>query len=140
MTENANPAGLLRVLVVDDEPDFLEVLVKRLSKRNLLVVPAASGRAALDVLSREAFDAVVLDLNMPGISGMETLAEIKKTWPSMEVIILTGRAEVQLALKGMQTGAFDYLLKPPDVDELVYKIQDASARSPHNSDCGKCPE
>ncbi len=134
MTDKTNPVPLLKVLVVDDEPDFLSVLVKRLTKRNLAVVSASSGNDAIAELTREPFDAVVLDLNLPGMSGMEILAEIKRIRPATEVIILTGRAEVELALQGMAIGAFDYLLKPPDVDELVYKIQDAHARKVHNNE------
>lgn len=118
----------LRVLIVDDEPDFRDILIKRLRKRNLEAVPAAGGREALFLLTEEPFDAVVLDLHMPGMGGMDTLKEIKKTAPSVEVIILTGVAELQLAVRGMELGAFDYMLKPADVDELLYKIEDASKR------------
>jgi DNA-binding NtrC family response regulator len=118
----------LRVLVVDDEADFRDILIKRLKKRNLEAIPAAGGREALFRLTEEPFDAVVLDLHMPGMGGMDTLKEIKKRAPSVEVIILTGVAELQLAVKGMELGAFDYMLKPADVDELLYKIEDASKR------------
>ena len=118
----------LRVLIVDDEPDFRDILIKRLRKRNLEAVPAAGGREALFLLTEEPFGAVVLDLHMPGMGGMDTLKEIKKTAPSVEVIILTGVAELQLAVRGMELGAFDYMLKPADVDELLYKIEDASKR------------
>jgi DNA-binding NtrC family response regulator len=123
-----HPIRSLRVLIVDDEPDFREILVKRLRMRNLEAIPAAGGREALERLIDEPFDAVVLDMHMPGMCGMETLREIKKVAPSVEVIILTGVAELQLAVQGMELGAFDYLLKPTDVDELLYKIEDASKR------------
>ncbi|MEJ2719257.1 MAG: response regulator [Deltaproteobacteria bacterium] len=130
----------LRVLIVDDEPDFRAILVKRLRKRNLEAIPAAGGREALNRLTEEPFDAVVLDLNMPGMCGMETLREIKKAAPSVEVIILTGVAELELAVKGMELGAFDYLLKPADVDELLYKIEDASKRKQGKEEAKALPK
>lgn len=128
---NDSPRGP-RVLIVDDEEEFLDVLVKRLSKRNLRVVPATRGLEALHILSREPFDAVVLDLRMPGLGGMRTLEEIKRVLPAVEVIILTGEADMELAMQGMELGAFDFVLKPPSVDELLYKIEDATKRTRQN--------
>ncbi|MDQ7783292.1 MAG: response regulator [Desulfomonilaceae bacterium] len=132
MADNNDSPSVPRVLVVDDEEDFLAVLVKRLSKRNLNVVPATRGAEALHILSREPFDAVVLDLNMPGLGGMKTLQEIKRAKPCVEVIILTGQADMRLATEGMELGAFDYMLKPASVDELLYRIEDATKRSMEN--------
>jgi DNA-binding NtrC family response regulator len=114
-----------RVLLVDDETDFLETLVKRLQKRNTAVSGVQSGTEALDLLEREDFDVVVLDVRMPGMDGIETLREIRKRFPLVEVVLLTGHANMEVAVEGMELGAFDYLMKPVDLDELLYKVQDA---------------
>ncbi len=142
MANNNDSPRAPRVLVVDDEEDYLEVLVKRLSKRNLKVVTAGRGVEALHILSREPFDAVVLDLKMPGLGGMQTLQEIKRAMPSVEVIILTGQADMELAIQGMELGAFDFMLKPASLDELLYKIEDATKRTllnrkKHTSEAGR---
>jgi DNA-binding NtrC family response regulator len=110
---------------VDDEVDFLETLTKRLRRRNVNTFEAKNGQEAFQVLQQESIDVVVLDVKMPGIDGMQALREIKRLYPSVEVIMLTGHANVEVALEGMELGAFDYLMKPMDTDELLYKIQDA---------------
>lgn len=115
----------LRVLLVDDEVEFLDTLVKRLKKRKLDTAGVYSGEEALAALGRDPVDVVVLDMRMPGIDGLETLREIKRVHPAIEVIMLTGHANMEIAIQGMEIGAFDYLMKPMDIDELVYKIQDA---------------
>ena len=115
----------IRVMLVDDEADFLNTLMKRLKKRKLDMTGAESGEDALSILGRNPVDIVVLDVRMPGIDGIETLKEIKKQFPLIEVIMLTGHANVEVAVQGMELGAFDYLMKPMDIDELVYKIEDA---------------
>jgi DNA-binding NtrC family response regulator len=113
------------VLLVDDEVEFLETLVKRLKRRNLAVTGANSGEEALGVLSHSPVDVVVLDVKMPGMDGLTALREIKKRFPLVEVIMLTGHASMEVAIEGMEQGAFDYLMKPMDIDELLYKLQDA---------------
>ncbi len=113
------------VLLVDDEVDFLETLTKRLRRRNVNTFEAINSHEAFQVLQHEAIDVVVLDVKMPGIDGIQALREIKRLYPSVEVIMLTGHANVEVALEGMELGAFDYLMKPMDTDELLYKIQDA---------------
>jgi DNA-binding NtrC family response regulator len=118
----------LSVLVVDDEVEFLETLVKRLRKRKLAVVGVTGGEAALERLREGPADIVVLDVKMPGMSGLDALREIKKRYPRIEVIMLTGHASMEVAIEGMDIGAFDYLMKPIDIDELLYKIQDAYKR------------
>jgi len=118
----------LRVLIVDDEIEFLETLVKRLRKRKLAVTGVTSGEQALDSLRESQADIVVLDVKMPGMSGLETLRELKRRHPAIEVIMLTGHANMEVAIEGMDLGAFDYLMKPIDIDELLYKIQDAYKR------------
>jgi DNA-binding NtrC family response regulator len=115
----------INVLIVDDEVEFLETLVKRLRKRKMVVNGVTSGEAALEQLKTSPVPVVVLDVKMPGISGLDTLREIKKTHNLVEVIMLTGHASVEAAIEGMAVGAFDYLMKPTQIDELVYKIQDA---------------
>jgi len=118
----------LKVLFVDDEIDFLETLMKRMKKRGVDVVGVGSGEQALDYLNEQPVDVIVLDVRMPGIGGIKTLREIKKIDPLMEVIMLTGHASIEAAIEGMQSGAFDYLMKPADFDELLYKLQDAYKR------------
>ena len=117
-----------KVLLVDDEADFLDTLVKRLRKRNLDAVGAGSGEAALGWLNQQEADVVVLDVRMPGMDGIQTLKEIKKCHPMIEVIMLTGHASLEVAIEGMEAGAFDYLMKPMNVDELLHKLQDAYKR------------
>jgi DNA-binding NtrC family response regulator len=113
------------VLLVDDETEYLETLMKRLRKRNLRVNGVSSGEAALELLRENPVDVVVLDVRMPGMDGVQTLREIKKINPLVQVIMLTGHANVEVAIQGMELGAFDYLMKPANMDELLYKIQDA---------------
>jgi len=117
------------VLLVDDEASFVETLSKRIAKRNLKVSAALSGSEALDKLKAGGgasnFDVVILDVKMPGMDGLETLAAIKQKHPNMEVIMLTGHATVESAIEGMKAGAFDYLMKPCDIDLLLAKIDRA---------------
>ena len=119
---------VLNVLLVDDEVEFLETLVKRMKKRNVNVFGVKSGEEALKFLEQNPLDVVVLDVRMPGMDGIETLREIKKRHPLVEVIMLTGHANMEVAVQGMELGAFDYLMKPMDIDELLYKVQDAQKK------------
>lgn len=114
-----------RVLLVDDEADFLSMLVKRMNKRNVHAHGVGSGEEAVAYLEQHAVDVVVLDVKMPGMSGIETLREVKKKHPLTEVIMLTGHASMEVAIEGMEIGAFDYLMKPIDLDDLLYKLEDA---------------
>jgi len=113
------------VLLVDDEAEFVETLVKRLRKRKVNTAAVGSGEEALEILKEMPIDVVVLDVKMPGMDGIETLRKIKKINPLIEVIMLTGHANMEVAIEGMELGAFDYLMKPMDIDELLYKLQDA---------------
>ncbi|HOV86287.1 MAG TPA: response regulator [Syntrophobacteraceae bacterium] len=124
----------IKVLVVDDETEFLETLVKRMKKRKLDAKGAQSGEEGLEVLKQSPVDVVVLDVKMPGMDGIETLREIKKSFPLVEVIMLTGHANLEVAIEGMELGAFDYLMKPMDIDELLYKVQDAYKRKALHAD------
>lgn len=115
----------IQVLLVDDEVDFLETLMKRMKKRNVDITGVKSGEEALFALDLNGVDVVVLDVRMPGMDGIETLREIKRRHPLVEVIMLTGHANIEVAVQGMELGAFDYLMKPMDIDELLYKVEDA---------------
>ena len=117
------------VLLVDDEGPFVETLSKRLDKRNLKVLPAFSGQEALDILGKNrTLDVVILDVKMPDMDGIETLGKIKKDFPLMEVIMLTGHATVETAIEGMKLGAFDYLMKPCDIEKIVLKVEEATKK------------
>jgi DNA-binding NtrC family response regulator len=115
-----------RVLVVDDEEDFLETLVNRLGKRDIDASGVLSGEEALETMKGELFDVVILDVKMPGgMDGIETLREIKKMYPLTEVLFLTGHASVETSIEGMKLGAFDYLMKPVKLEELMTKLAQA---------------
>ncbi len=115
-----------RVLVVDDEGDFLETLVNRLNKRNIDTTGVESGEDALKLMEEKLFDVVILDVKMPGgMDGIETLREIKRIRPLTEVILLTGHGSVETSIEGMKLGAFDYLLKPVKLEELLVKVAQA---------------
>ncbi|MCK8601597.1 response regulator [Desulfoferrobacter suflitae] len=117
-----------RVLVVDDELDFLETIVKRLQRRKVDVIGVESGKAALELLEQQQFDVVILDVRMPGMDGLDTLKEMKRKAPLMEVIMLTGHASVESGMQGMQLGAFDYVMKPASINDLLEKIKQAYER------------
>jgi DNA-binding NtrC family response regulator len=116
------------VLLVDDEKDFVETLAKRLRTRNFTVDYTLSGDEAVKWLDKNQADVVVLDVRMPGMDGIDTLREIKRMKPLVEVIMLTGHATVETAIEGMKLGAYDYLMKPTDMNDLVDKIKKAEAR------------
>ena len=115
----------IRVLVVDDEQDFLDMIVKRLNQRELEVNGVTSGNAAIRIIKQNPVDVVILDMRMPEMDGIETLQALKDIAPMVEVIVLTGYASMESAIQVMEMGAFDYLMKPIDMDDLEYKIQDA---------------
>lgn len=117
--------NLPKLLLVDDEEQFRETLAKRLAATGYDVRGVANGMAALDVLSAEKFDVVILDIQMPGMSGIETLSEIRSRHIGVEVIMLTGHGDVSSAVEGMRLGAYDYLMKPHEYEYLVVKIQEA---------------
>ena len=118
--------SLAKILLVDDEAAFVDAMVKRLSKRDFELLTAYSGQEALDVLKRDDdVDVVILDVKMPGLDGIETLKKIKSKHPLVEVIMLTAHATVESAIEGMKLGAFDYLMKPAEIDELVDKVKKA---------------
>ena len=115
----------LNILLVDDEAEFISSLAERLALRGFHTSVATAGSRALELIKKISFHAVVLDVMMPGMDGLETLSEIKKIDETIEVVLLTGHACMDVALSGIQAGAFDYLVKPVDVDELAFRLQDA---------------
>ena len=117
-----------RILLVDDEKDFVEILGLRLKEVGEKVPPAYSGRECLDILENKDIDVVILDILMPGMDGISTLKEIKKRFPLVEVIMLTGHGTTESAVEGMKLGAFDYLLKPAYFGELTAKLESARKR------------
>jgi len=118
----------IRVLLVDDEKEFVNSLAERLRIRDMDVSVAFSGEDALGQLDEFNFDVVILDVNMPGISGIDTLKEIKKKNPITEVLMLTGQGTIDTAIEGMKQGALDFLIKPCELDRLMEKIQNAYER------------
>lgn len=118
----------IRLLLVDDEEDFRITLANRLKKRNLDVTDAASGEDALETAGRVSFDVAVIDIKMPGMDGIEALRRIKKIDPLLEVILLTGHASVEAGVEGMKSGAYDYIVKPCNLNDLMMKIEDAFRR------------
>jgi DNA-binding NtrC family response regulator len=114
-----------RVLLVDDEEDFLESLSQRLETRGLKVSAATRGEDAVDMVDQQDFDAIVLDLAMPGMDGLETLKQIRDKHPEAEIIMLTGHASIKSSVEAMKLGAEDYLEKPFDINELMEKINEA---------------
>jgi len=118
----------VRVLLVDDEEQFVETLAQRLEARDFTVATAFNGDQALEYVRGKDVDVVVLDVLMPGLSGIDTLREMKRVRPLTEVIMLTGHATVETAIEGMKLGAFDYLMKPTEIEDLVEKINKAQRR------------
>ncbi len=116
------------ILLVDDEVDFVEALSERLASRGFAVATALSGEDALDKVRAGGIDVVILDVQMPGMDGLATLHKIKEIDQLVEVLMLTGRATVHSAVEAMRGGAFDYMMKPADIKDLVEKITIAFKR------------
>ncbi len=121
-----------KILLVDDEEIMLKYLSKFLIKKNFDITTAISGNEALEIIKKQDFIVVLLDVLMPGMDGIETLKEIKKIKPITEVIMLTGHASLQVAMQGMKLGAFDYLMKPFDQYKLLEKLQMACEKRMFN--------
>ena len=118
----------IRILLVDDEKEFVETLAERLRTRGFHVTESFRGEDALEKLKEYNFDVLILDVQMPGMSGIEVLGAIKKLKPLTEVLMLTGHATIETAIEGMKMGAFDFLLKPCKIDVLIEKINKANER------------
>jgi len=119
----------VKVLLVDDELEFAETLAERLRLRDYEVSVMGSADRAIDsIAGGDIPDVVLLDIKMPGIDGLDALNEIKANDPSIEAILLTGHGAAHSGIEGMKRGAFDYLLKPIDIDELIGKIDKAASK------------
>ena len=117
------------IMLVDDEVPFVEIMAKRLNKRDIKTISAFSGQECLDRLkTNQPLDVIILDVKMPGMDGIETLKKIKYEAPLIEVIMLTGNATIQVAIDGMKLGAYDFLMKPCDIEKLVSKVQIATQK------------
>jgi DNA-binding NtrC family response regulator len=119
----------IRLLLVDDEEGYVNVLANRLAKRHIRVTKAYSGTEAVQALRGQDFDVAVLDLKMEDMDGIEVLKIFKTMDPKMAVIMLTGHGSEQAAREGIQAGAFDYLMKPCELEDLLEKIKDAYEKS-----------
>jgi DNA-binding NtrC family response regulator len=119
----------LKLLLVDDELEFLEPMAARLGRRNICCTTAREGEEALKVLAGERFDCAVVDVRMPCMDGLELLRQMRWNHPDIPVILLTGHASVELGVQGMELGAFDYLMKPVDLDELLDTVRRATQGS-----------
>jgi DNA-binding NtrC family response regulator len=117
-----------KILLVDDEKDFLDVMSERIEARGMDVTTADSAEKALKDVESGGFDAIILDLMMPGMDGLQTLKAIKKKNPDLQVILLTGHATVEKGIEAMKLGAMDFLEKPADLDKLTEIIHKAQAR------------
>lgn len=120
------PPHAIAVMIVDDEEAFAAALSKRLAKRGFDVRCASGGEACLEALALQPARVVVLDLRMPGMGGLETLRRIREQHPRTETILLTGHGSTESATEGTRLGAFDYLMKPADLDELTARIEEAA--------------
>ncbi len=116
------------VLIVDDEADFREVTSKQLLRRDLHCESAADGDSALELIKSNSYDVVLLDVKMPGRDGIDTLREMKRLAPMTEIIMLTGHASVESGIDGIKYGAFDYLMKPMEIESLMEKLDAAFER------------
>ena len=115
----------MKILLVDDEREFVTTLAERLELRNMEVTIAMNGEEALGFVENDPPQVVVLDVLMPGLGGLEVLEKIKAMDSRIQVILLTGHGATKDGIKGMQLGAFDYLIKPIDIDELIEKLNGA---------------
>lgn len=118
----------IRIVFVDDEIDFLSAIIQRLENRGFNVQGFTNGTEALDYLEQNEVDLVVMDVKMPGRGGLEVLQEIKRRWPLIEVVMLTGHASVESGIRSMEMGAFDYVMKPARLDDLLQKLRQAMER------------
>ncbi len=123
-----------RILLVDDEKDFVETLAVRLGARGFRVDVAESGEMAIEKAGEKPFDAVVLDLAMPGMDGIETLQRLRELNPDFQVVLLTGHATVQKATEAMRLGALDLLEKPVEIEALIEKIAEAATNKTRLTD------
>lgn len=117
-----------KVLLIDDEKDFLDALGERMTLRGMTVSTATSAVEALKITEKQGFDAIVLDLMMPEMDGLEVLKAIKSKTPELQVILLTGQGSIEKGVEAMRLGALDFMEKPADLENLTEKIKKAQAR------------
>jgi DNA-binding response OmpR family regulator len=122
--------GSLRVLLVDDEEELVATVAERLELRGIDAEALTTGEAALERLTARKFDVVVVDVKMPGMDGLELLRRIKTMQPEIQVILLTGRGSGKESQRGLEEGAFDYLIKPINIDDLIIKMRQATGLRP----------
>lgn len=127
MVEQVHGTEGMKLLLVDDEERFRTTLAKRLEEKGIDVTTLGSGVLALRYILEHPVDVIVLDIKMPELDGIETLREIKKINPGIEVILLTGHASIDSAVVGMRLGAYDYLMKPCELETLLKKVTGAYA-------------
>ena len=127
----------IHILLVDDESEATDLLSKRLTRRGCICRCAHSGEEALELLGRERSNVVVLDVKMPGMGGLSALEKIKSLYPEIEIIMLSGHADPDSAVNGLRLGAFGYVMKPPNFNELWHLIEDASHLNALNSEQGE---
>ena len=118
----------IKIMIVDDEERFLTTTQKLLAKKGYDAITASSGSLALELLGQKQVHVVILDVKMPGMDGIETLKAIKSQYPMVEVVMLTGHATVESAVRGLKSGATDYLMKPAEIDDLIERAEGAYAR------------
>ncbi|MFH1530127.1 MAG: response regulator [Pseudomonadota bacterium] len=119
----------IRVLIVDDEGQFVDAVVERLQLRGFDADGVTNGHDALEKMSQNLYDVVLLDVKMPGLGGLDVIRTLKEQWPSLQVVMLSGHGSTTDAEEGMQLGAFKYLMKPVNIDALVSVLRSASERN-----------
>lgn len=117
------------ILLVDDEEEFVNTLAERLEIRGFQPEVATSGQQAVELMAKRNFDVMVLDVKMPGMDGLKVMERAKDLRPDLPVILLTGHGSTDDGVQGMHQGAFDFLMKPLDIDDLISKIREALAES-----------
>lgn len=131
-----SPLTGVRILLVDDESAFRQALTEGLAALGLRVHAAACCAEALNRLEEDPADVVIMDMQMPEVDGIECLRRLKRRWPHAEVILLTGHASVTSGIAGMESGAFDYCIKPIDVPDLLTKVELAAEKALINRESG----
>ncbi|MBU0464785.1 MAG: response regulator [Proteobacteria bacterium] len=126
--------GKMRIMLVDDEERYLQTTRKLIEKKGYEVLTALSGEEALEKLKPQNVHVVILDVKMPGMDGNQTLKAIKTLYPLVEVIMLTGHGTMDSAIDGLKSGAFDYLVKPADIDDIIEKAMEAFEKRQHREE------
>jgi len=129
----------LKVLLVDDEEEFVSTLAERLRLRDIVTLVANDGEQALQILETERPPVVVLDVMMPGLGGLDVLQQIRSGHPEIKTILLTGRGSTKDGIKGMRLGAYDYMMKPAKIEELIKKMKEAFRASQKEAESSGTP-